>query len=77
MPVPPYLTRSFRWLRAGYPPGTPPQGYVPLIALVPSPPRSPAAFPIPVNSPPAQLHRPRKTAHRREELQEGPPAPVS
>ena len=47
MPVPPYLTRSFRWLRAGYPPGTPPQGYVPLIALVPSPPAQPGGLPDP------------------------------
>lgn len=32
-----YLTRLLRWLRAGYPPGAPPHGHVPLIALMPSP----------------------------------------
>ena len=32
-----YLARLLRWLRAGYPPGAPSHGYVPLIALMPSP----------------------------------------
>ena len=37
MPLSSYLTRPLRWLRADYPPGAPPHGYVPLIALMPSP----------------------------------------
>jgi hypothetical protein len=32
-----YLARPLRWLRAGYPPGAPRHGYVPLIALMPGP----------------------------------------
>ena len=32
-----YLARPLRWLRAGYPAGAPRHGYVPLIALMPSP----------------------------------------
>jgi hypothetical protein len=32
-----YLTKPFGWLRAGYPARTPRHGYVPLIALMPSP----------------------------------------
>jgi hypothetical protein len=32
-----YLTKALRWLRADYPPGAPRHGYVPLIALTPSP----------------------------------------
>jgi hypothetical protein len=31
------LTRPLRWLRAGYPPGSPRHGYIPLIALMPGP----------------------------------------
>ncbi len=60
MPLPPYLTRPLSWLRTGYPPGTA-NGYVPLIASCPARPRSPAAFPMPVNSRPFQLPRPSKT----------------
>ena len=37
MPLSSYLTKPLRWLRAGYPPGAPPHGHVPLIALMPSP----------------------------------------
>jgi hypothetical protein len=37
MPWPSYLTKPLRWLRAGYPAGAPRHGYVPLIALMPSP----------------------------------------
>ena len=37
MPLWSYLTKPLRWLRAGYPSGAPPHGYVPLIALMPSP----------------------------------------
>jgi hypothetical protein len=36
MPLPPYLTKPLRWLRAGYPPEAPPHGHVALIALMPS-----------------------------------------
>jgi hypothetical protein len=32
-----YLTRPLRWLRAGYPPRAPRDGYLPLIALMPNP----------------------------------------
>jgi hypothetical protein len=32
-----YLTRPLRWLRAGYPPEASRHGYLPLIALMPSP----------------------------------------
>ena len=32
-----YLARPLRWLRAGYSPGAPRHGYLPLIALMPSP----------------------------------------
>jgi hypothetical protein len=37
MPLPSYLTKPLRWLRAGYPAGAPRHGYVPLIALMPGP----------------------------------------
>ena len=37
MPLSSYLTKPLRWLRAGYPAGAPRHGYVPLIALMPSP----------------------------------------
>jgi Protein of unknown function (DUF3349) len=37
MSLPSYLTRPLTWLRAGYPSGAPRHGYVPLIALIPSP----------------------------------------
>lgn len=35
-----YLTKARRWLRAGYPVGAPRHGYVPLIALMPTPHRA-------------------------------------
>ena len=37
MSLPPYLTKALRWLRADDPQGAPRHGYVPLIALMPSP----------------------------------------
>lgn len=37
MSLSPYLTRPLRWLRASYPSEAPRHGYLPLVALMPSP----------------------------------------
>jgi hypothetical protein len=44
MPLPRYLTKPLRWLRASYPAGASPHGYVPLIALAPSPAAQPGSL---------------------------------
>ncbi len=65
-----YLTKPLRWLRAGYPSGSPRHGHVPLIALM----ASPAAR---TGNPPHADERPvlltpgiRQAAHDRRELTE-------
>jgi hypothetical protein len=47
------LTRPLRWLRTGYPEEAPRHGYIPLIALVPSPATRSRTRPMPLNSQPS------------------------
>jgi len=70
MPLPPYLTRPRRWLRAGYPPGAPPHGHVPLIALMPSPAAQLEDLLDAGGLPALPATRPGKAMHRRRESEE-------
>jgi hypothetical protein len=68
MPLSSYLTKPLRWLRADYPSGAPPHGYIPLIALMPSRAAQLEDLLDAGELPALSTTPPRKTMHRRREL---------
>jgi len=70
MPLPSYLTKPLRWLRAGYPSEAPPHGYVPLIVLMPTPAAQLEDLLDAGELPASQLPRPSQAMRHRKEPRE-------